>query len=321
MQIQHVFVTFAAALSLAGSATSAAVPRDSHPTTPSYIYPNIADTSHATHSLVDFCHAYFTAKTLRNLTEFASYFIPTTQDVYFDATVGLAVPQSSLAAALAVLLNASTPDAMSYPLRIIGDMNSAVVLSVDTPGLFGTEVRSISAVDFGEGKAARWIDYWDGRLNPLLGQRAPDGQFPTTFGESAIKTKPNPAIQTVTTTLHAALSTGNSTAAADLFSFDAVFEDRSTHTRIEGQSSIEEYLQRALPDAPYGIGATVRHVVGGLQGGAYEWIGAPVAGTPNGITALELDTTGKITGLYTLWDSSRTSNATLEALVGFSIVE
>jgi hypothetical protein len=65
----------------------------------------------------------------------------------------------------------------------------------------------------------------------------------------------------------------------------------------------------------------MRHVVGGVQGGAYEWIGSSVSGTPNGITALELDYHGQITGLFTVWDSSRTSNKTLEALVGFSIAE
>ncbi|KAL7896766.1 hypothetical protein HDV63DRAFT_405301 [Trichoderma sp. SZMC 28014] len=104
----------------------------------SFVYPNIADVSHATPSLVGFLHKYFTAKTLRDLTTFAGYFTPGTQDVYFDATVGLAVPRSMLAAELAVLFNASTPEGRSYPLRIIGDMNSAV-LSVSTPGLFPTE--------------------------------------------------------------------------------------------------------------------------------------------------------------------------------------
>lgn len=311
-----------AAAGLALTSSAVATPVQFHPNvkTPSEVYPNIADITHATPSLVDFCHSYFTAKSLQDLDAFVGYFTPTTQNVYFDATIGLAVSQANLAADLKSLLNASTTDGKSYPLRIIGDFNSAVVLSVDTPGLFGpVEARSISAVDFTDGKAARWIDYWDGRLNPQIDERTPDDQFPTSFGESKIKKKRNPAIQNAATKLHTALSTGDSTAAAGLFAFDAVFEDMATNTRLEGRASIKAYLQRALPSVPYGVDATVRHIVGGVQGGAYEWIGAPGAVSRNGITALELNYHGEITRLTTVWDTSRASNATLVALTGLAI--
>ncbi|PON24548.1 hypothetical protein TGAM01_v206478 [Trichoderma gamsii] len=312
----------AAALGLANAGVTAVAVDEPRPTTDSsYVYPNIADISHATSSLVGFLHKYFTAKTLRDLDTFAGYFTPGSQDVYFDATVGLTVPQSILAAELAVLFNASTPDAKSYPLRIIGDMNSAVVLSVSTPGLFKAESRPISAVDFKDGKAARWIDYWDGRLSPLISERAPENKFPKTFGESNITTKPSPVIYKVATKLFNALTAGNSKAASSLFTSDAVLEDRSLRTRIEGQLGIEQYLNRSLHGTPYGLGSKMRHVVGGVQGGAYEWIGSPAAGSPNGITALELNYQGQITGFYTVWDSSRTSNHTVEALVGFAVAE
>jgi hypothetical protein len=33
------------------------------------LYPNIADTSHATHLAADFFHGYFTAKSLHNATQ------------------------------------------------------------------------------------------------------------------------------------------------------------------------------------------------------------------------------------------------------------
>ncbi|KAM0245683.1 hypothetical protein ACHAQJ_010479 [Trichoderma viride] len=288
MQPISVFV-IATAWGFANTGITAVTPNQHHQPSPSYVYPNIADASHATYSLVDFLHKYFTAKTLRDLETFASYFIPTSQDVYFDATVGLAVPQSSLAAELMQLFSASTPDAKSYTLRIIGDMNSAAVLSVSTPGLFGAESRPISAADFKDGKVTRWIDYWDGRLSPLISERASDKDFPKAFGESSITTKPNPTLSNITTKLYNALSTGNSQTASTLFFSDAVFEDRALRTKIEGQLGIEQYLNRSLHDIPYGIGSQLRHIVGGIEGGAYGWIGNSAAGTPNGITALELN--------------------------------
>ncbi|KAK4890410.1 hypothetical protein LTR27_010938 [Elasticomyces elasticus] len=287
----------------------------------SYVYPNVAYTDHSTSSLVTYMHKYFTAKTLRDLPTFASYFTPTDDDVYFDATVGLTVPQSGLAAALAMLLVGDNPNAKSYPTRIIGDTNSAVVLNLDTAGFFGpTESRAISAIDFKDGKIARYIDYWDGRLNPSISGRTPEDKFPETLGESSITAKRNPVISGVATKLYDALSTGDSAAAFALFTHDAVFEDRATRTRIEGQTGIQQYLQRVHQVAPYGIGSRLRHIVGDVQGGAYEWIGNAATGSPNGITALELDYQGKITALYTVWDSSRTSNETLGTLVGFNIV-
>jgi hypothetical protein len=321
MQPRSILI-IATALGLVNARATAVASNKPHPTTDSsYVYPNIADDSHASYSLVEFLHKYFTAKTLKDLNTFAGYFIPGSQDVYFDATVGLAVPQSILASELAALFNHSTPDAKSYPLRIIGDTNSAVIISVSTPGLFGAESRPISAVDFKDGKMARWIDYWDGRLSPLIGSRTPDSSFPKTFGESSITTKPNAIIDNVATKLFKALSTGNSTAASSLFTSDAVFEDRALRTRIEGQISIEQYLSRSIHTTPYGVGSKLRHIVGSVQGGAYEWIGSSPAGSPNGITALELNYEGQITGLFTVWDSSRASNKTVEALVGFAVVE
>ena len=288
----------------------------------SYLYPNIADTSHATPELVNFIHELFTAKTRHDAEAFASLFTPSKMDAYFDAVVGIAVPQTGLAAALNELWNGSATGSKSYPLRIVGNMHSAAVWSVDTPGLFGpTEVRPLSTIDFTDGKANRWVDYWDGRLSPSLADRTPENKFPKTFGEEYEKTKPNPAMNTVATKLYDALSSGNATMAADLFTPDAVFEDRSTRTQIEGQIDIQQYLGRVLHIAPYGVGSKLRHIVGSSQGGAYEWIGNEVTGTPNGVTGLELNSAAEITSLSIIWDASRTRNATLETLVQKAIIE
>jgi hypothetical protein len=242
-----------------------------------------------------------------------------TQAIYVDATLGTKFSQPNLTATFKPVVAGWGPDAKSYPLQIMGDLNSAVVLFVDTPPVFGAEIRAISAFDLKDGKVARQVDYWDARLSAIADYRVPDDQYPSDFGESTIQGSPNWAIGNAANQLHAALSMGNSTAATELFTYDAVLIDQSTRTRIEGALAIGRYLQRALPALPYGIGATVRHVVGAARGGAYEWVGGPGAAARDGIIALHLDHHGKITQLTTVWDASRTSNATMKALVGLSI--
>ncbi|KAH8878927.1 hypothetical protein GQ53DRAFT_756359 [Thozetella sp. PMI_491] len=303
------FVT-AAALAFAGITT--AYPTD-NTTTTTLPYPDIADTTYASPDLVDFLHKFFTAKTLANLDTLQSLFTPTENGVYYDAVMGLSIPQANLSAVYKQLYGDAQPGGASYPLQVIGDMNSAVIRFVDTPEMFGTEVRGISAVDFLNGKVLRWIDYWDARHDPLILERGP---MPATFGEELVTAAPNKFMECIVTKLNSALATQNSTAVAELFTFNAVFEDRVLRTRIEGQVNIESYLSRALPTLPYGSGVQIRHVVGTAHGGAYEWIAKPGGATPSGISRIELDSTGLISGFASLWDSSLTTNATLEALTG-----
>lgn len=125
-------------------------------------------------------------------------------------------------------------------------------------------------MDFKDGKVARWVDYWDGRHDGLIVLKSPSDKFYKTFGECNITTTPNCVIHNITSQLNDALSTGNSIAAASLFSFDAVFKDRTTRTGIEGRNSIQQYFSQALISSPYSTGTTVRHVVGSPRGGAYE---------------------------------------------------
>lgn len=210
------------------------------------------------------------------------------------------------------------PESRSYPLRIIGDTNSAVVMMVDTPDMFGDEIRAVAALDFRNGKILRQVDYWDGRRNAVIGGRVPDDQYPSTFGESVVRTKPNSVIQTVSKMLSSALSKGNSTAAAELFTSDGILEDFSIRARVEGQKAIERYLKRASHSLPYGSGSSLRHVVGSIRGGGYEWINQEGAGR-NGIIAIELNLDGQIIRLSSVWDASKASNTTMDTLAGHSI--
>jgi hypothetical protein len=211
--------------------------------------------------------------------------------------------------------------AASYPTRIVGNSDSALVFFTDTPELFGHEIRPIGAVNFEHGKIVRWIDYWDGRaftMTDIVKQRTPADQFPTDFGEKGLRVTAPQAIRSAVRALSGALATGVIRDVVSLFHPDARLEDLALHTAVVGRYSIESFLRSALPSLPYGAGATVRHVSGSGQGGGYEWTNRS-AQTPRGITALELDNTGLITQMTSVWDSSlwpegtiaRTQSATI----------
>jgi hypothetical protein len=282
------------------------------------LFPNIADTSHATRQLAQFFEGYFTAKSIHNANQWLQYFHPT-QVVYYDATLGEGFPSRSVIETDFTAAAASWPkNATSYPLIMLGDATSAIIHYVNTPGLFGAEIRSISAIDFLDGKITRQVDFWDGRRNPVIAGRGPDDQYPTNLGLETVGENAAPQMNKTANQLSAAFAAGDAQAAAALFSSDALFEDTTLRTRLEGQLAIGRYLKRALPTLPYGVGATLRHVLGSAQGGGYEW---QVAGQPtrNGITGLEIDGNCQISRLITVWDGSRTSDAAIQALAALAI--
>ncbi|KAF4987709.1 hypothetical protein FGRMN_10205 [Fusarium graminum] len=281
------------------------------------LYPNI-DTSHATPALIDFLHHYFLTKSLHNADEWIKVF-DTSKIVYVDAVLGLHLDSGNFDATTRAIMTSWGADAKSYPLHIIGDMDSAVMCFEDTPTMFGSELRGIVALDMENGKVVRQVDYWDGRRAPLAETRVANSKYPTNFGESAIKKAPNSVLQGVINKLHKAITTSNSNAAAALFDADAICEDRTTRTLIDGRSSIERYLARASSSLPYGVGATVRHVVGSSQGGGYEWIGRPDAAGRHGMIALKLNEKKSITWMSSWWDASYASDDTMRNLAILAI--
>ena len=128
-------------------------------------YPNVTDTSHATNKVAHIFEGFFSAKSLHDGVTMVSFFGPDPV-LYIDAGLGFAWP--SRAALLQVWTNppfsTANPDALSYPLRVIGDCHSALIEFVDTPPLLGKEFRFLSSITFnGKCQIVRWIDYWDGR--------------------------------------------------------------------------------------------------------------------------------------------------------------
>jgi limonene-1,2-epoxide hydrolase len=281
-------------------------------------YPDVTDSSRATERVANIFEGFFSAKSLHQAAPMVSYFAPAPQPVlYIDAGLGFAWP--SQASLLAVWSSPSfangPPTALSYPLRVIGDMHSALVEFVDTPDLLGNEFRFLASVTFDDkGKIVRWVDYWDGRSSLTRLPIGTFGPYPMDFHDNIVNSSAR--IKHVAKALQAALQSGNAAAAAQLFTPDAVYEDMALHTRIEGQIQIQRYLVRGLAQLPFGVGASVAHVVGSDEGGGYEWLAAPSAAPlVRGNTALELNDDGKITRLTTIYDSYQFSDAKYQSLV------
>jgi hypothetical protein len=207
------------------------------------------------------------------------------------------------------------PEALSYPLRILGDRHSALVYFEDTPELFGKELRILGAVSFDDkGRIIRWMDYWDGRSSDRKTAIGP--AYPTDFHDNIGNATGR--IADTARKLQAAFSAGDAKAATALFSNDAVYEDMALHSQILGKLAIERYLSRALAKVPYGGSASVAHVVGGDLGGGYEWHAAQGFPQRRGNTAIELDKQGRITRLTAVYDSGLFTDDAYRQLVQLS---
>lgn len=209
--------------------------------------------------------------------------------------------------------------AMFYNTRAIGDDSGGIVFVVDTPQMLGREIRGIAVVDVAGGRFVRWVDYWDSRpLGPVDGAQAHSTPLPDDFGESTVTRTAPKAVDRVAQGLHAALTSGDHEAAAALFAVDGVFEDHSLRLAVRGREAIDRYLARAGTRLPYAAGAHLRHVVGGEQGGGYEWrtTGRPVL---CGVTALDLDESGAITSLAAIWDTFALDDDAMTAMTALSV--
>jgi limonene-1,2-epoxide hydrolase len=242
---------------------------------------------------------------------------------YVDATLGAEFPTREV---LRGLLSQGLPTwpegANSYMTRVLGDENSAIVYFTNDPGIFfPADMRAVSAVNFVNGKIARWIDYWDanhiGAVN-LEGARHPQEEFPADFGESKVGETGTALIQKIATTLDTALAAHDVQGAAALFAPDATFTDLPGHIRVTGPRHILSFLTAAQGTLPYlGHGVRIRHILGGDLGGGYEWTANGTV--KRGITAIKLDGNGKITGLEAMWDGSLLDDEALLSLAKAAI--
>ena len=173
--------------------------------------------------------------------------------LYIDATSGGIWPSWDALNAVFQNFLAKPPTALSYPLAIYGDRQSALVSFADTPELFGRELRILGAISFDkDGKIIRWMDYWDGRSSNVRNTLKPT--YPTGFDD--IIGSSSARIAQIATALQGALARGDAAAASALFTPDAVYEDMALHTQILGRLAIVRYLNRAEEGFATGLSPT-----------------------------------------------------------------
>ena len=279
-------------------------------------YPDVVDVSHASPGAAAAFRAFFVPKSAHQPKALMDRF-SRKGVLYIDATSGGVWPNwESLNGIFSGFLPKAPPAALSYPLRIYGGDSSALVAFVDTPELFGRELRILGSVSFDkDGRVIRWMDYWDGRSSGAKNAVGP--KYPTDFHDDVGNATGR--VAEVSNRLQRAFAEGDAAAASALFSPDAVYEDMALHGQILGRPAIKRYLGRALAKAPYGPGATLAHVVGYDRGGGYEWKASPSFPMKRGNTALALDAHGLITRLTVVYDSSLLSDGDYRAMAQLAL--
>ena len=125
---------------------------------------------------------FFETKTSCDVDGTMAYFSPDMAS-YIDATLGWDLDSyEALAGVFAQYMPNWAPPARSYATQILSNETSALIHMVDTPELFGGELRILAAIDFDDGKIVRWVDYWDSSSfdDDLYAQfRTPAEHFPT----------------------------------------------------------------------------------------------------------------------------------------------
>lgn len=261
---------------------------------------------------------FFETKTARDAEGTMAFFA---QDMvcYIDATLGWEFDShAALNGAMEEGMPAWAPGARSYTSKILAGEESALVYMVDTPEMFGGELRILGAVDFADGKIVRWVDYWDSTAydTDLYHQfRTPAETFPTDLGDARLENRAHPTSIKAATVLHQGFAAGDSAAAALVMHPDVVLADMALRTQVIGRIEVTRYLERVLGQVPYGRASTLRHVVGGAGGGGFEWTAGPGAEYLVGITALELDADGLVTAITSVYDSRQIDPASKRSLV------
>lgn len=280
-------------------------------------YPAVADSRSASDPTCTFFHSFFAAKNRHDVDATMQHFSPRVA-TYTDAILGWPLDGFDAIERCFQQYMPTWPEtALSYPTRILGGTESAVVAFTDTPELFGGELRILGAVDFDDGKIVRWVDYWDSidfdnDLYDTL--RTPGDAFPVDFKEGSIGVNAAPALVDLATALQQAFGASDAPAVSALLSYDAVYEDMALRSQLLGRSAIERYLAATLDTAPQGKDSTLRHIVGGPAGGGFEWIAAPGSTVAGGITALEVDHTGRVSRLTTVYDGRHLNNTDRQTL-------
>jgi len=298
-----------------------------------YPFPLIVDVSATDFQTAKFFLDFFKAKSLpcvpagnctSKVASIMSFFDPSMIG-YVDTTLGWNIDQTfsllggnpypSAWAALQAVFKTYAPywpaTSWSYPSKIVGTLNGGVLVHfTDMQYLFGGEIRIIGQVSLNAArtKIVRWADTWDWRQfnnSFAVGHTAPTSLYLTS------QTDHVPAVvSTIVNRLIANLTAGNAYGASQLFSFDATFEDRAVNAVIIGRTFIQDYFGRALPFLPYGSGVTLIRT----SAGGFTWTSTGGV-IHHGASSIELDSSGYITSLISVWDASLLPSAQLNSLI------
>lgn len=275
--------------------------------------------SHADPETAKRLEAYFLAKNNHSLDDTMAFFSKELA-AYCDATLGWKIAGYNAEKALYAKYMPHWGGGLSYPTRILGGPDSAIVAMTDTPELFGGEIHALGCVDLLDGLIVRWVDYWDSTGfdgEAIRKMTADAGPYPEDLGEIGTEIRADDTLVSVCGRLHQAFS--GDMQIEPLFSYDAVYEDMALRTALVGRSAIGRYVRRLAGRQPFGTGAAIRHKVGGKLGGGYEWIPSGGHDVKAGVTALELDNMGLITRLTTVYDARRLGPDLKRSLVALSI--
>jgi hypothetical protein len=266
--------------------------------------------------------AFFATKTACDVAGTMAYF---SRDLvaYIDATLGWVFDgHDALRTVFEQYMPGWGPPARSYTTGVHGDTTSAVVRMVDTPELFGGELRVLAAIDRVDGVIVRWVDYWDSSSfdDALYEQfRTPAAAFPNDLRDADVPTQAAAEVVAVATALQEAFGAADAVGAAELLHTDVVLEDMALRCQVIGRIEVGRYLGRVLERVPYGRSSRLRHVVGDRRGGGFEWTAGLDARGLVGITALELDDDGLVTRISSVYDSRQLDPALKVELVTASM--
>ncbi len=260
---------------------------------------------------------YFATKTACDVDGTMAFFSPE-MATYIDATLGWDIASwDALHGVFTQYMPGWGPSGRSYTTASHCGEASALVHMVDTPELFGGELRILGAIDFDDdGRIVRWVDYWDSSSfdDGLYAQiRTPADAFPTDFREADVPSRADADLTATASALQAAFAAGDAAAAGALLHTDVVLIDRALRVHLIGAIETAAFLGRALDLLGYGAGSRLRHVVGGAAGGAFEWTAADGL---VGITAVERDADGLVTSITSTYDSRVLAPDRKAALIG-----
>jgi len=250
---------------------------------------------------------YFAAKSRHDLDTLVGSFDP--DIAYEDAVLGRRTVGADQMRITYAAIFAAVPDSARSSLTwSAGGEGGGAVQFLNDAALFGAPMRVVAVIELDRGRVTRQRDYWDGRALPvstLTGMRAKyPAHMPRTGLAVAQRLPPPPVLSEAAGAFRAALESGSSI--AGLLADDAVLEDLARGVRVVTRDAVAAHVARWSAVLPYGCGARETNIVGGEDGGAWEWTATPsfAKSVGAGVTAVRLAPDGRIAELVCGWDTS-----------------